>query len=206
MTPKYAFAAGALALALSVGGAAALAQASHDPATVKPGVYKVEPGHTRVLFSVSHLGFTTWYGDFTGASGQLSLDPAHPAASRLEVSVPTASVVTTNAKLDGELKSADWFDAARFPTMTFKSRTVTPTGPGRADVAGDLTLHGVTRPVTLHARFNGAGVNPLDKAYTVGFEVSGEIRRSDFGVSKYVPMVGDQVQLIISAGFEKPGA
>ena len=207
MTPRYAFAAGALALTLTVGGAAALAQtaASRDPAAVKPGVYKVEPGHTRVLFSVSHLGFTTWYGDFTGASGQLSLDPAHPAASQLEVSVPTASLTTTNAKLDGELKGADWFDAARFPTITFKSRTVTPTGPASADVAGDLTLHGVTRPVTLHARFNGAGVNPLDKAYTAGFEVSGEIRRSDFGVTKYVPLVGDQVQLIISAAFEKAG-
>jgi polyisoprenoid-binding protein YceI len=196
----------ALALALA---APALAQPAAAPAprsapnTAAAGVYKLEPVHTRVLFAVSHMGFTTWYGDFTGASGTLQLDPANPGRSRIEVSVPTASVVTTNAVLDRELRGADWFDAARFPTITFKSRQVVRTGPRTADVAGDLTLHGVTRPVTLHARFNAAGVNPLDKAYTAGFEVSGRIKRSDFGVTKYVPLVGDNVDLIISAAFEK---
>jgi polyisoprenoid-binding protein YceI len=159
--------------------------------------------HTRVLFSVSHMGFTTWYGDFTQAAGALELDPAHPADSRVEVSLPTASVSTTNAVLDGELKGPDWFDAARYPTISFRSRQVTVTGPGRADVAGDLTLHGVTRPVTLHARFNAAGVNPLDKTYTAGFEAHGSIKRSEFGVTKYVPLVGDDVDLIISAAFVK---
>lgn len=197
-------AAAGLVLALS-GSAAGLAQPANvtSPAAVQAGAYKVEPNHTRVLFAVSHLGFTTWYGDFTNASGSLQLDPADPARSRIEVSVPTASVATTNATLDGELKSPDWFDAQRFPTTSFVSRKVTVTGPGQAEVAGDLTLHGVTRPVILHARFNAAGINPLDKAYTVGFEVSGHIKRSDFGVSKYVPLVGDDVELIISAAFEK---
>lgn len=191
-----------IAFSLLVGAAAPAA----TPATAvapRAGAYKVEPSHTRMLFAVSHLGFTTWYGDFTGAAGTLQLDPADPSRSQLQVTVPTASIATTNAVLDGELKSADWFDATRYPAITFKSRTVTPTGPTSADVLGDLTLHGVTRPVTLHARFNAAGVNPLDKAYTVGFEVSGRIKRSDFGVAKYVPMVGDDVDLIISAAFEK---
>ena len=192
-------------LLTTVYSAPALAQSAlvTSPAAVQPGAYKVEPGHTRMLFAVSHMGFTTWYGDFTGASGSLQLDAAKPADSRIEISVPTASVSTTNPTLDGELKSADWFDAARFPTITFKSRQVTVTSPGRADVLGDLTLHGVTRPVTLHARFNGAGINPLDKAYTVGFEVSGHIKRSEFGVTKYVPLIGDDVDLILSAAFEK---
>jgi polyisoprenoid-binding protein YceI len=196
----------ALVLALSFA-SPVLAQPAptSSPEAVAPGTYKVEPNHTRILFAVSHMGFTTWYGDFTGASGALQLDPADLSRSRLEVSAPTASVATTNAVLDGELKSADWFDAAHYPTITFKSRQVTRTGRDTADVAGDLTLHGVTRPVTLHARFNGAGVNPLDKAYTVGFEVSGRIKRSDFGVTKYVPLVGDDVDLIISAAFEKQG-
>jgi polyisoprenoid-binding protein YceI len=194
---------GALSIALLLTAPALAHAAAPAPSSVQPGAYKVEPVHTRMLFAVNHMGFTTWYGDFTGAKGALQLDPAAPARSQLEVSVPTASVSTTNAKLDGELKSADWFDAARYPTITFKSRTVTPTGPDSADIAGDLTLHGVTRPVTLHARYNGAGVNPLSKAYTVGFEVSGKIKRSEFGVSKYVPLVGDDVDLIISAAFEK---
>jgi polyisoprenoid-binding protein YceI len=202
MTARLAVAAASAAL---FAGSAALAQgpANPDPAAVRPGTYRIEPSHTRVLFSVSHMGFTTWYGDLTGASGELTLDPAHPQASRLEVTLPVASVSTTNAKLDDELKSADWLDTGRFPTATFHSTRVTPTGPRAADIAGELTLHGVTRPVVLHARFNGAGVNPLDHQYTTGFEVNGVIRRSQFGVTKYVPLVGDDVNLIISAGFEQ---
>lgn len=201
---KISLAAAAILLTVSFG-APALAQPAPvtSPSAVQPGAYKVEPTHTRVLFAVSHMGFTTWYGDFTNASGALQLDPAHPANSRIEISVPTGSVSTTNATLDGELKSADWFDATRYPTISFKSREVRVTAPGRADVVGDLTLHGVTRPVTLQARFNAAGINPLDKAYTVGFEASGHIKRSEFGVTKYVPLVGDDVELILSAAFEK---
>ena len=193
----------ALSVALVAGAAAAQMAPNPDPAAVQAGTYAVEPTHTRVLFSLSHLGFTTWYGDFTGASGSLTLDPKAAAASRLAVSVPTASITTTNAKLDDELKTPDWFDAAKYPTINFKSTAVTVTGPGQAEVAGELTLHGVTKPVTLKARFNGGGANPMSRAYTVGFEASGKIKRSDFGVSKYVPMVGDDVDLIISAAFEK---
>jgi polyisoprenoid-binding protein YceI len=193
----------AVSAALLAGAAHAQGPANPDPSAVRPGAYAIEPSHTRVLFSVSHMGFTTWYGDFTGASGQLVIDPAHRNASRLDVTIPVASVATTNAKLDEELKSADWLDAGRFPTATFRSDRATPTGPRDADIAGQLTLHGVTRPVVLHARFNGAGVNPLDHHYTTGFEVSGVIRRSQFGVTKYVPLVGDDVTLTISAAFEK---
>ncbi|MGH6674859.1 MAG: YceI family protein [Xanthobacteraceae bacterium] len=177
--------------------------ANPSPAAVKAGIYAVEPIHTRIVFAVSHMGFTTWYGDFTGASGSLVLDPKQLAATRLEVRVPIASVTTTNTKLDGELKGTNWFDAAHFPVARFVSRKVTPTGPNRADVVGDLTLHGVTHPLTLHAVFNGAGVNPLDNAYTVGFDARGVISRSAFGVARYVPLVGDHVELILSAAFER---
>ena len=176
---------------------------SRDPASVQAGVYSVEPVHTRVLFSVSHMGFSTWYGDFTGASGSLTLDPKTPAKSAVEIHVPVASVSTTNAKLDGELKGDQWLDAAKYPEMVFKSDKVVPTGKDKADVEGQLTLHGVTRPLTLHATFNGAGVNVMDKHYTVGFEARGQIKRSDFGVKTYVPLIGDEVDLILSAAFEK---
>jgi polyisoprenoid-binding protein YceI len=149
------------------------------------------------------MGFTTWYGDFDGASGSLALDPKHPAAAKLDVTLPITSVSSINAKLDEELKGADWLDAAQFPTAKFVSRKVIPTGAGRADVVGDLTLHGVTKPLILHVTFNGAGINPLDKAYTAGFDARGTIHRSAFGVTKYVPLVGDEVQLIISGAFER---
>jgi polyisoprenoid-binding protein YceI len=176
-----------------------------SPASVQAGTYAVEPSHARVLFAVDHMGTSTWYGDFTRASGTLKLDPKNPAASQLEVSVPTASVSTTNTVLDGELKAADWLDAAKYPAMTFRSTKVTVTGPGRATVAGELTLHGVTKPVVLDARFKGAGPNPMTKAYTVGFDATGKIKRSAFGVTKYVPLVGDDVELILSVPFVRKG-
>jgi polyisoprenoid-binding protein YceI len=170
---------------------------------VQSGVYAIEPNHTQVLFGVSHMGFSTYYGAFSGVSGSLTLDSANPAASSLQVSVPTANVTTLSAKLTDELKGGDWLDAATYPAITFRSTKVTLTGPDTADVAGDLTLHGVTRPEVLKARFNRGGVNPMSKAFTIGFEVSGSVKRSEFGVTKYVPFIGDDVQLIISAPFER---
>ena len=193
----------AMAMAMALAAAPAWAQVSTTtPSAVHPGTYTVEPSHTRIAFAVSHLGFTTWFGDFTGASGTLRLDPTNPAGSTLSVSVPIASVSTTNAKLDSELKEADWLDAAKYPAATFTATRITATA-GTAKVAGTLTLHGVTKPVTFSVKFNGAGVNALDKQYTVGFEVRGRIKRSEFGVTKYIPLVGDDVDLIISAAFEQ---
>lgn len=177
--------------------------ASADPAAVQAGTYSLETSHARVVFAVSHMGFSTWYGDFSGATGTLTLDPKNPAAAKLAVTIPVASVTTTNAVLDGELKAPDWFDAAQFPTITFKSTKVVPTGPATAQVTGDLTFHGVTKPVTLSASFKASGTNPMSKAFTIGFEVKGALKRSDFGVNKYVPLIGDEVELTISAPFEK---
>lgn len=174
-----------------------------DPSKVEAGSYGVEPSHTRVRFSLSHFGFTTYSGDFNKTSGTLTLDPAKPANSKLDVTVSVDSVYTPSDKLTGELKSADWLDAGKFPDMTFKSTKVEKTGAMTAKVMGDLTLHGVTKPVTLDAKFFGAGPNPFNKKLTVGFEVSGKIKRSDFGVTKYVPMIGDEVEILISAPFEK---
>ena len=182
---------------------AALAQASTDPTTVQAGAYKLDASHARVLFSLSHMGFSTWYGDFSGVTGTLTLDPKALASAKVDVTIPVASVTTTNAKIDGELKSAAWFDAEKFPTITFKSTAVAPTSATTAKVTGDLTFHGVTKPVTLDVTFKAAGANPMSKAVTVGFDAKGTLRRSDFGVKNYSTMVGDEVDLIISAPFEK---
>jgi polyisoprenoid-binding protein YceI len=192
-----------LGVAGVAGVAAAQSPANPSPAAVQAGAYGVEPAHTRVLFSLSHMGFSTYYGEFTGASGSLTIDPKNARVDAVSVSVPTTSVSTSNAKLDEELKGAQWLDATKFDTISFRSTKVIPTGERTADVVGELTLHGVTRPVTLKASFNAAGVNPLTKGYTVGFEVSGDVKRSDFGVTTYVPLIGDDVHLIISAAFEK---
>ena len=194
----------AIALLINATGAIAAGPANPDPAAIVAGRCTVEPAHTRVQFTVSHMGFTNWYGDFTGASGILRIDPKNVASSKVEISIPTASVSTTNTILDGELKSADWFDATKFSTIRFVSTALKPTGPVTADITGDLTFHGITRPVVLAARFNGAGINPIDKAYTLGFDATTTINRSDWGVKNYLPMIGDETILRISAAFETP--
>jgi len=186
---------------------AAIAPASAQVVTttaakVPAGTYNVEPYHTRILFAVSHMGFTTWYGNFSSASGTLNFDPKNPAKSALSISFPTDSVSTTNTKLDGELKSPMWFDATQFPTITFKSTKIVVTGHSKGVIEGDLTFHGVTHPVTLTAHFNGGGTNPLDKKYTIGFEATGSLSRAEFGVKTYEPLIGDKVELLLSGAFE----
>lgn len=201
--PKLLTAAAALMLATPV--LAAETGVITDASKVEAGTYAVEPNHTQVLFSVNHMGFTTYTGQFTKASGTLTLDAAKPDASKLDVSVDVGSVTTPSDKLSDELKSDAWLDAGKFPAITFKSTKVVKTGADMAKVTGDLTMHGVTKTETLTVKFNGAGVNQLDKKYTTGFEVSGKIKRSDFGVKTYVPLIGDEVTLTIAGAFEKQG-
>ena len=193
----------ALRRALGAGRVSAQPASVDDSVTVEGGAFAVEPLHTRVLFGVSHFGFTTYYGEFSGVSGSLDFDPKNPSASKLDIRIPVASVSTTNAVLNDELKDENWFDTVKYPNISFKATKVTMTGPGKADVVGDLTLHGTTKPVVLHAVFHGAGVNPLNKHYTVGFDASAKIKRTEFGVSTYVPLISDDVDIIISAAFER---
>ncbi len=174
-----------------------------DVTRLTAGAYKLEPSHTQIGFAVDHFGFSIFRGSFSQASGALTLDPAHPAKTVLAVTVPIASVRTTSDKLDEELVSADWLDAAHFPTATFTSTDITPGPQNTARVNGDLTLHGVTRPVQMLVHFHGAGINPMDKAFTAGFDGKLAFNRSDFGVAKYVPVVSDRVELTIAGAFEK---
>jgi polyisoprenoid-binding protein YceI len=173
------------------------------PADVQPGSYRVEPTHTRILFAVSHMGFTTWYGEFTHASGGLTLDPKNPGASAFDITVPADSISTSNSTLDGELKSPEWFDTAKDKVIEFKSLRVVRTGRDTARVTGALTFHGVTRPETLNVTFNASGVNFLTHQYTVGFNAAGTLKRSDFDQTTYVPLIGDDVTLMISVAFVK---
>ncbi|MFC0686604.1 YceI family protein [Novosphingobium clariflavum] len=175
------------------------------PETIEAGSYKVESNHTLTQFAVNHFGFNDFFGTIPGATGSLSLDPKALGNAKLDVSLPVARISTTNATLDSELVSADWFDAATYPTIRFVSQKVERTGARTARITGTVTMHGVSKPLVLDATFGGAGVNPMDKAYTIGFAATGTLKRSDFGVSKYVPAVSDEVQIRITAAFEKVG-
>ncbi|CAI3950890.1 Polyisoprenoid-binding periplasmic protein YceI (YceI) (PDB:1WUB) (PUBMED:15741337 [Commensalibacter communis] len=170
---------------------------------VKNGNYKIDPYHTQIIFSVSHFGFTNYSGNFSDIAGSLNLNIHDVSKSKLTIEIPIQSIQTTSTKLTTELKDPNWFDAAKYPTAHFVSTKSVKTGDKTADVTGNLTLHGVTKPVTLHVSYIGAGVNPLNKAYTVGFQITGKINRGDFGIMTYLPKVGDEVDLNIAAAFEK---
>ncbi|WP_414901359.1 YceI family protein [Sphingomonas flavalba] len=173
-----------------------------DPSRVAAGTYQADSAHTQVAWSVNHLGFNAFHGLIGGATGTLTIDPARLADAAVSITIPVKRVVTTSTALDKHLLSPDFFDAATFPTATFRSTGVMVDGT-RAKITGVLTLRGVTRPVTLDARFVGAGANPMSKAQTVGFEATTTIRRSDFGIRFGVPAVSDEVPLAITVAFEK---
>jgi polyisoprenoid-binding protein YceI len=174
-----------------------------DPRIATPGRYKFDPDHSQILFTVTHLGWTNYTGEFRRPSGRLTLDVAHPSASTLSVSVPIDTVQTTVSELDTSLRGTEFFDAGRFPTATFVSTRVVPTGPATADVTGTLSLHGVTRPVILAVQFIGAGRQFWgEKKMAIGFAATGRISRSAFGIDASPGLVSDTVDLVINAGLE----
>ena len=193
-----------LATTLALFAAVPVIAQSGQPQTsrIVAGSYTADPSHTQVAWSVNHLGFNLYNGLFAGTTGTMTLDPANPAKAAVAIQIPLDKVVTTSDALTAHLKRADFFDTAKFPVATFKSTSVTVRGTA-ATIAGDLTLHGVTRPVSLEARFVGAGDNPLSKAATVGFEATTSIKRSDYGIKFGLPGIGDQVDLRITAAFER---
>ena len=199
----------AAALVALAGGTIVIAQApagvpgTKDVAKVTGGTYKVDGGHTQVVFAWDHMGFTNNMGTIAEPTGTLTLDKANPAASKVSVEFAIANLRTGVAKLDEHLMKADFFDAAKFPTATFVSTSVKPEGATGAEITGNLTIKGITKPVTLDAEFYGAGANPMNKQENVGFVATGSIKRSEFGMGYAVPVVGDAIELKIIAGFQK---
>lgn len=174
-----------------------------DAARVTAGTYAIDGGHSQILFSYDHFGFTRNMGLLSGAKGTLTLDPRALDKASVTVEVPIDTLRTSIAKFDGELQGAKWFDAAQFPTARFVSTGVRVEDGDSAKISGNLTIRGVTRPVVLDAEFESAGVHSFNKKETVAFEASTTIKRSDFGLGANVPLVGDEVKLEIVVAFEK---
>lgn len=160
--------------------------------------YDIDPTHTQVEFTYSHMGFSNITGRFDTVEGDFLFDPADPTKSSVSITIPVSSMSTGVAKLDEHLQKPDFFDAATFPTATFRSTGVTAAGEGRLKVAGDLTIHGVTRPVVLDVTINKIGEHPMAKVPAAGFDATTTILRSDYGVGGYVPVVGDEVRIDIT--------
>lgn len=205
---------GIVALAIAVPTVIAQAPATvpgaPDTARVTAGTYAADPGHTLVVWEVDHFGFSNYTGIFGDVTGTLVIDPANLAAAKLDVTIPISKVTTASSGLTSHLlrdgkdgAKPDFFGTAPADAKFVSTRIVLDDDGDEAKVTGNLTLNGITRPVTLDVDFHGAGANPFNKKETVGFEAEAEIRRSDFGITYGVPMVSDKVELKIHAAFEK---
>ena len=172
--------------------------ATAGTAAAAPVTYKLDPGHTMVLFTWSHFGFSNPTANLGQVDGTLVYDEAAPTKSTVEATLPLTGLDTFVPKLDEHLKSADFLDAAKYPTVTFKSTKVTSAGKDKLKVVGDLTVHGVTKPVTLDVTVNKVGPHPMMKVQTAGFDATATIKRSDFGVGAYVPNVSDEIKIRIT--------
>ena len=161
--------------------------------------YTFNADHTFVGFEYNHFGFSHMNAKFMNIAGTVTLDQVSPANSSVAVSFTIDGLNTGVAKLDADLKAPNFFDAAKYPNVTFKSTQVVLTGATTADVTGDLTLHGVTKPVTLHVTLNKIS----DDKAKAGFSATGSLLRSDFGITTFLPMVPDQVDLTIEAEAKK---
>lgn len=153
--------------------------------------------HAFVNFKISHLGYSWLYGSFKDFDGSFSFDEKNPEASKVKVSLNTASVDSNHAERDKHLRSGDFLNVDKHPTATFASTSVKSTGNGTADISGDLTLNGVTKPVVIAAKFIGQGDDPWG-GYRAGFEGSTTLKLKDFDIQKDLGPASQSVELIIS--------
>ncbi len=196
-------------------------KATPPPANFVPGpplagAYSLDKAHGSLFFRVNHLGLSHYTARFSRFDAQLQFDPDHPAAQSVTASVDARSIQTDfplpTPDFDAQLQGGPWLDAAQHPRMSFRSTRIDVTGAKTASITGDLTLRGVTRPVTLEATFNGGyGSNPYDPMGSrIGFSAHGTLKRSEFGMTMGIPAPGttfgvsDEVDLIIEAEFTKP--
>ena len=173
-------------------------------ASVRPGAahaanasYDIDPVHTRVAFLISHAGFSRAIGTFSGSHGRLDFDPDDWTRAKLDVVVPIATLNLGDDKWREKILDATFFNAGKFPEAHFVATKIEKTGDASAKITGDLTLHGVTRPVTLDATLNALRRHPLTLHKTAGFSATATLSRKDFGMDAWESVVADQVQLII---------
>jgi polyisoprenoid-binding protein YceI len=185
----------------------ALAQAvATNPGLAPAGRYRVVRDHTQVVFSAMHLGLSPYFGRIGGATGTLTFSPLDPTRSALAIELDTRSITTMSDAVSRSLCADDAFACAKFPRIAFKSTAIRRTGDTIGEITGDLTLAGVTKPVTLTARFHGGMQGPLGQDnYQLGFSADATIKRSDFGLTKMIwaPTVSDEIKLTIAAEFEQ---
>lgn len=180
---------------LSLGLAVAI---SSTLALAAPVDYKIDPTHTATVFSWNHFGFSTPSANFSDIQGVIKVDNAKPANSSVDVTIPVSSVNTNVPALDKEFQQEGWFNAAKYPNITFKSTKVETKDKKHFKITGDLTVKGVTKPVVLDAVLNKQGEHPMAKVPAIGFNATTSFNRSAFGIGNYVPNVGDKITVNIT--------
>ncbi|WP_428394473.1 YceI family protein [Lichenicoccus sp.] len=184
-----------LAVLLAVSGAARAAE------PFPAGLYKLDPLHSRIAWSVSHLGFSIYRGLIPSVQGSLRIDPADPAASRLNAYVAMAGLSSLDPALDTRLRGPQFFATGRYPVAAYHADGLTMTGPHTARLDGTLTLVGVTHRLAMNVRFERAGRDPVTGKLTLGFEGTATLQRSRYGIVAYTPLVGNDVALELEAEF-----
>lgn len=157
--------------------------------------YTIDDDHSFALFKVQHMGAGFTHGRFDAVSGELSFDEANPSASKVTVTVKADSISTGVPKMEGHLKSPEILDAVQFPTLSFTSKSWAKAADGTFDVSGDLTIHGVTKPISVKVAHTGKGTNPWTKKELIGFETSFDIQRKDYGVTYGPGAIGDTIRI-----------
>ena len=171
--------------------------------SVRLGSYAVDKAHTTILFKVNHMGFSTFVGRFNEFEASLDFDSEHIERSNLHAIVNMASVDVNNPSFEDSLKGRFWFDVERYPQAIFTTHSASVTGSGKLTFLGDLTFLGKTLPFSVDVKFNGSATNLLTQKYTLGFDASGILKRSDYGLDQYIPAVGDEITLEIYAEFQR---
>ncbi len=190
------------AFAISMGGVLAGGAAAED--AVVSGEYTADYKHRYITFSYDYVGFMRPNLQWSDWDATLDWNGDDPAASSVSVTIDAASIDSGVEEFDGHLRSADFFDVENHPTITFVSTALDATGDNEGTVTGDLTIKGITKPVTLNVKMNNAGFDQRNNAHRIGFSATGVVKRSDFGVGQYAPAISDDVDLSIEAVFARP--
>jgi polyisoprenoid-binding protein YceI len=176
---------------------------SKDIATAPSGTYEVDKNHGSITFKVMHMGFANYTMRFNDFDASITLDSAKPENSSVTATIIPASLDSHNQQLTQHTSSKEFFDIEQYPTISFASTKIEKTDSTHGKIYGNLTMHGVTKPVVLDTIFNGAGANFMSKTPTIGFSATTTVTRSEFGMGGFVPMVGDQVSVMIETEFAK---
>ena len=176
---------------------AALAVLLPLTARAEPVAYHFDNPHTQILFFINHMGFSNSAGKFLEYDGTILFDSENPEESSVDITIPVASLDMGDETWNEHVTGEDYLNAAEYPEMTFRSTAIEVTGEKTADITGDLTLHGVTKPVVLKTVLNKVGPNPMSKKDQAGFSATTTIKRSDFGIDQSIPLVGDEVDIRI---------